>query len=235
MGIVIGVFGVVISFGILIITYYRWVHLPRSETKRIRLLREKEELEEKLSICKDSFGSLERSLKNFVIKNKFQRGFGAYTESLSSDLQERIEKYNEIFDRCVDWETASKDVIALRLQELTQEYLPKTRKERDLIGLLNVDELTQRYLKGEDVTKRWIEKEYPTGLYEDLIENLKDKETKLDLFFRNLNKTFQKNEVLERFRKEKKSLIEFGQTIIKDLKEEEKKLEKELEKYKDIH
>lgn len=226
--------GVIFSGCLVIVEVYQAYNkyvVPKKEKKR---LSEKRKLEEKLSSYQDSFGNLERSLKNFVMKNKFERGFGAYTKGLSSDFEERIEKYNEIFDRCVDWKKACKDVITIHLHELSRKHLPKTCKEYDLVSLLNVDNLTQRYLNGEEVTKRWIEKEYPTGLYEVLMENLKDKETKLDLFFLNLNETFEKNEVLERFKNEKKTLIELGHAILKDLKEEEKKLRKELEKYKDI-
>ena len=84
---------------------------------------------------------------------------------------------------------------------------------------------------GKEVTKRWIEKEYPRGLYEDIMRNLKDKETRLDHFFLRLNSTFQKDTVLERLRKEKANLIELGNEILNELTHKEEEREKELEDF----
>jgi|Deesub1362A_J573_1020465.scaffolds.fasta_scaffold00150_50 hypothetical protein len=201
------------------------------ENKKRRMLAKKEELKEKLSSYQNSVEVLERSLKEYVVTNKFERGYGAGAWNFSSDLRERIKKYNEIYDRCVDWKKASQAVITLHLQKLSRKYLPKTYKEYDLVSVLNnTNELMQRYLNGEEVTKHWLEKKYPTGLYDTLIENLKDKETKLDLFFLKLNETFQEEPVLNRFRKEKKELIQLGSALLTDLKKEEETLEKALKK-----
>ena len=126
--------------------------------------------------------------------------------------------------------TACKAVIIIRLQELTKKHLPKTSKEHDLVSLLEYKDLTNLYMNGKEVTKRWIEKEYPRGLYEDIMRNLKDKETRLDHFFKILNETFRKDPVLERFRKEKANLIKLGNEILTDLENEEKRLQEELKK-----
>ena len=205
--------------------------VPKKEEKRASI---KIELMGKLGNYRYSRSGLERSLKDYVMTNKFTEGFHVYTRDLSSDFEERIEEWNGIYARCVDWKVASELVITIRLQELTREYLPTTCKHHaDLLISLNSDDFKQRYFEGKEVAKRWIEKNYPK-FYERIMKHLKEKESKLDLFFLRLNETFQKDQVLTRFRKEKNELIELGQTILADLKLEEEKLRRELELYKDI-
>ena len=93
---------------------------------------------------------------------------------------------------------------------------------------MNADELVQLYLKKEEVTKRLIEKRYPS-LFSDIMEHLKEKEKKLDQFFIDLNQIFQTDPVLERFRKEKNGLMKLGDEMLSDLIHKEQELQKKYE------
>lgn len=206
--------------------YQKYV-APKKEKKRSS---EKAELDKKISHIREVESLVKRSLEERVENNSFPKMSNVPWTHAPSEFQEKGEEYDEIYDRCIDWKEACKDVITVRLQELSCEYLPKTCKEHDFVGSVNNDELRNRYMNAEEVTKHLIEKEYPTGLYATIMENLIDKENKLDLFFLKLNETFQKNAVLERFRKEKKKLVDLAHSILKDLKKEEEKLQNELDK-----
>lgn len=211
--------------------YNKYVVPKKNEKRATR----KEELTSAHAQYTNTRSSLERSLKDYVMTNKFTEGWHSYpSESLSSDLKKRIQKWNEIYERCGDWKVASESEIIVRLQELSQKNLRTTFKDYpDLLGALNSDGFRSRYFEGEEVTKLWIEQNNPT-LHETIMDHLKGKKAKLGMFFLNLNATFKENRVLNRFRREKKELIELGQQIIEDLKIEEEKLQNELERYKDI-
>jgi hypothetical protein len=211
--------------------YNKYV-VPRKQKKR---LLQKRELGEKSLACQSCSDSLERSLKGWVENGKFEKGFNLSGNwDMLLEFKDRIGKYNETYDRCVDLKNASKAVIILHLQTLAREHLPNTSKEQDLVSLFNAEQLVERYLKGEDITKHLIEQKYPTGLYDVLIESLKDKETKLDLFLLRMTEAFQKDAVLNRFRMEREDVSKLGHSLLGDLNRRKEAIQKELDKYKDI-
>ena len=201
------------------------------KNRKLAKNKKKKELEKELNNVRQIASVLQRSLKERVKNNSFPNFSDVEWFHAPSDLKEKGEKYDGMYDLCVDLKEACKSEIIVRLQELTKEHLPETSKEHDLVNLLNNEDLTNLYMSGVEVTKRWIEKEYPRGLYEDIMKNLKDKETRLDHFFKRLNLTFLEDPVLERFRKEKANLIELGNKISNDLTHKEEELKKELEKF----
>jgi len=137
------------------------------------------------------------------------------------------------FHALSDWLTACKNAIELSLNEIAKEELPATVKEYNFVQLLQEEDIMRRFLFGEEVTKRWIEKTYPSLFYE-LMKKLKESEKKLDKFFIQINNAFKKHRILERFRKEKKNLIELGKEIIKDCNEEISVLNDDLSEYSDL-
>lgn len=210
--------------------YNKYV-VPKRKEKRVS---EKIELIGKSENYENSRSSLERSLKEYVMTNNFTKGFYAYPQGLPSELVKRMRKWNETYERCGDWKVAGESIITIQLQELSLEYLPLTCKDYpDLRTSLSSDDFKKRYFEGVEVSKRWIEKTYPS-FYEDIKEHLKDKEAKLDHFFLKLNEAFLKDRLLNRFRKEKKELIELGQLIVEDMKTEEEKIQKKLELYEGV-
>lgn len=229
--ILVSAFGVVISCGILIITYYRWVHLPRSESKRKERLQEKKKLKEKRDTFSHCQWAIEQNSKR-VKKNDFSRQ-DVSSWRLPPRFVGEVEKYIEDFHLCSDWFVACQNAIRLTLQEITKKELASTLKEYNLDEVLRAEDFVSKYIRGEEVTKRWIEKTYPS-LFNDIMKHLKESEKTLDMFFIEVNKAFQEHRILTRFRKEKATLIGLGQQIITNLQHETELLDKELAKYDDI-
>lgn len=231
LNILIATFGVVISFGILAITYYRWVHLPRSEKKRREHTQEKKKLESK----RDAFYQCEWYIKQNserVEQNDFS-SLNVGTWGLPQQFVREVEKYIEDFGLCSDLLVACQNAIRLSLREIAKKELATTLKEYNLDEVLQTEDLVSKYIRGEEVTKRWIEKTYPS-LFSDIMKHLKEQEKTLDMFFIKVNKAFKEHRILTRFRKEKGNLIELGHQIMKSLQHEVEQLNKELSKYSDI-
>jgi len=231
LNVLITTFGVVISLGILTITYYRWVHLRRSERKRRERIEEKRKLERK----RDTFSQCELYIKQNserVEQNDFSTS-DVGTWNLPQQFVSKVEKYIEDFHLCSDLLVACQNAIRLDLREIAKKELATTLKEYNLDEALQAEDLVIRYIRGEEVTKRWIEKTYPS-LFSDIMKHLKEQEKTLDMFFIKVNKAFIKNRILTRFRKERGNLIELGHQIMKSLQHEVELLNKELSKYSDI-
>lgn len=229
--ILVSAVGLVISFGILAITYYRWVHLPRSEKKRRERIQEKKKLQSKRDTLSRCEWGIEQDLKR-VEQNNFSRS-DVGTWGLPQQFLSEVEKYIEDFHLCSDLLVACQNAIRLSLREIAKRELATTLKEYNLDEVLQAKDLVSRYIRGEEVAKRWIEKTYPS-LFSDIMKHLKESEKSLDMFFIIVNKAFREHRILTRFRKEKENLIELGQQILKNLQHEVELLNKELSKYSDI-
>lgn len=207
--------------------YQKYVVPKKEKEKEIK----KKKQENELNNVRQVASLLQKSLEERVKTNSFPDFANVGWFYAPSDLEEKGKKYDEKYDLCVDLKRACMTMITSHLQNLTRKRLPKTCKESgfDLATSLNADELVNRYINKEDVTRVWIETTYP-DLHSDIMRNLKDGKKHLGRFFIDLNSTFQNDPVLERFRKEKANLIELGNELLIDLGNEEKRLQKELKK-----
>lgn len=213
-------------------TVIRLYFIPWREKKRKERLKEKKKLEGKRHHLYQLEWSMEQNLKRVEQEDFSMLDLG--TGGLPQQIVSKVENYIEDFHHCSDWFVACQNTIRLTLYEITKNQLPKTMKEYHLnVVLYQSENILHRFLHEEEVTKRWIEKTYPS-LFGDIMEHLKESERKLDTFFIKVNEAFQKHTILRRFRKETEKLIDFGQEIIKDCKREVELLNEELSKYSDV-
>ena len=84
------------------------------------------------------------------------------------------------------------------------------------------------------VTDNWLRDEYPIELKKITKEIDESERSELDVLFNEVNNEFEKDNVLQRFRKEKVKLIAHGQETIKALQREVKSIDKQLEKYSNL-
>jgi hypothetical protein len=142
--IVIYAFGVVISFGALVITYYRWVYLPRSEKKRKKRIKEMIRLTERKQTFEDCKFHTEKMLKK-VSKDDFS-SFSFVNLDSSFKFFSEVECFKESFHALSDWLSACKNAIGLSLEEKAKEELPTTLKEYNFVQLLQTEEIIHRFL-----------------------------------------------------------------------------------------
>jgi hypothetical protein len=148
--------------------------------------------------------------------------------NLSMELQGKVKEFKEHYELCRDLHIAAEYVIPQIIQGIIKSDLPETFKTGyDLASYLKASKLIKRYINGEEVNVTWLKNNEPQ-LLAGILANLKDSETQLDMFFLSLNNSFKSIAVLNRYRIEKKKLVEFGEQIIDYLKSELKSLDEEL-------
>lgn len=229
--IVIYALGLVVSSAGLLITYYRWVHLPRSEKKRKKRIKEMERLSKQKQVFEDCKFSTETVLKH--IEGDDFSSFSFTNLDLDFKLLSKVESLTEGYRSLSDWLSASKNGISITLEAEAKQELASTLKDYNFVQLLQADKILHRFLYEEEVTKRWIEKTCP-DFFHELVKNLKEPEKTLDAFFIKINEAFKEHRILKRFRKEKTNLVKLGKEIIKDCSEEINSLTSELSKYSDL-
>jgi hypothetical protein len=199
------------------------------EKRKAKRLVEKEKLESKVDCYQKCVNQIEFCTKDAL--DDFKHGHGFYREYLSEEAKKKVDDFNDYYELCSDLLRAVEYVIPQIIQMLIKSELPETAKTGyALDDALQEYELKKCYIAGEKVSVTWLKENKPR-LLDNIRKNLKDSESQLDTFFISLNGEFKNNSVLNRYRKEKKKLTEFGNQIINDLKSELKSLQKELSRF----
>jgi hypothetical protein len=188
------------------------------------------------SRCEWSIGN---NIQEYIAKNK-RTDFTARLYNIdemgkmkvSEELQKELQKYNEESRDFNIFQKASENHIRNTIEAGVRRMFPKTAaKGYDLNIILCSDFLMVRYFNGETVTESWL-KETEPGFLKNIVKEIVESERyELDVLFNETNKEFQKEEILLRFREQKKTLMEHGKAISERLKKEIALLDKELVKY----
>lgn len=140
------------------------------------------------------------------------------------ELNQEIREYVDRYQRCADLFFACKYVISSEIKKYAIVWLPKTHEKFPLDKvIMDKTEIIHRLINGEKVAKRWIEENFPE-IHNNIIKSLQEPEEALDRFFLDLNKEASNNSVLNRFRAEKKNLVELTQSIQESLNREIERL-----------
>lgn len=228
MTFVIAMVGTLASVLFTVVELYVRVYLPRAKTKRIRRRREKENLEEQKNGLNNTIWQFEQRLKELQENNLSS---DVLPHDLPNHLVEKVRIFNERHKVCADFFEACNYAIRLILMDKYEETLPKTASKYNLDVSLRDSDFIKMYVNGEEVTKRWIEKTYPTRLYAEMLEHLQEPENKLDEFFLKINTSFQSNRIMKRYRQERNELEKLGKEIIQQLKEEVESINRQLSNY----
>lgn len=131
------------------------------------------------------------------------------------ELNRKVIEFVESYQRCADLFIACKYAIRSESEKCAEASVPNTHKSRHLDKMITKkSEFVIQFVNGKKVIKNWIEENFP-GIHENIIQNLEESESALDRFFLDLNRMLKNNRVLNRFRKEKKNLIELAEIIQK--------------------
>ena len=230
----LAVLGVTFACGWFIVGVYQAyynVYLPRKNERRRK---EKKELQQKVHSFAVVISQLENCIKRRVETNEFPGTPDVGYWNLPREFTSKIEEFCEMYKLCVDLFHACNCIIQVTIEKETKHFFPKTiEKTPDLNTKLVDRSFVNMYLDRKEVTRSWTE-EHEIGTYKFMVKNLQESEMELNEFFQSLNTKFQDNMVMERFRKIKKELIEFGNQTVENLKHEKELLEKQLLKYADI-
>jgi hypothetical protein len=218
-----------------IATVVKLYYFPYRARKMKSRLHEKKELDGKISSLTSTKWQLEMSLNEKVRPSKFEQGanVGWYVK----DFEEKIKEYHEKFNECGDWYEACTKVVEFEHMALVRKEF-KNGDSSQLQEKLLQGPLVNMYIEGEKLTLTFIKDNYPS-FHNDLMEMVKDekaerKEQKLSAFFIEANRLFGNHRVLVRFRKKKKNLEDFGQSIQKDLEKALSNLQQEISRYDDV-
>lgn len=197
------------------------------EQRKAKRSKEETALKGRIVSCQSCRNQIEYNISNHVKQNEFGYGDVNVRSNLSTEAEKKVEEYIRRYEVCGDWLKATEYVIPQILQSLIKYRLPETAKTGYALDSdLSEPALLKRYVNGEEVNVTWLKGNKP-GLLDNIRKNLKDNELRFDNFFIELNAESKNNKVLNRFRNDKKALIEFGNQIMNDLKLEQESLEKE--------
>jgi hypothetical protein len=218
-----------------IATVVKLYYIPYRNKKMKNRLREKKELDSKISSLTSTKWQLEQSLNEKVRPSKFEHG--ASVSWFVKDYEERIKEYHEKFNECGDWYEACTEVVAFEHMALVRNEFKNGDASQLQEKLLQVP-LVNMYIEGEKVTLTFIKDSYPR-FHKDLMEMVKDekaekKEQRLSAFFIETNRLFGNHRVLTRFRKKKRALEQFGESIRTDLEKALSNLQQEMSHYDDV-
>ena len=173
--------------------------------------------------------SIDYNIRNLVLPNEFEKyPADVSTQGIPQEFSVKAKEYIENYQRLQDWLGASKLAVKYEIETHVKSDLPTTRKEYHLDSVIEGDHILPFFIRGQRINKRWIEENHPK-IYKDILKHLKEEETALDIFFLNLNRDLENNNILKRFRKEKKRLIQFGKKLMEDLDREIQRLQGELD------
>lgn len=210
-------------------TVWRWGIDPYLERKKRERSEKKKELEAKIQGLISCKNSIDFSIRNRVLSNEVDKySCDVFSYKIPQEFYAKTEEYIENYQRLQDWLRASRLAVKYEIETHVKSDLPTTRKEYHLDSVLEGDQIMPFFLGEQRVNKRWIEENHPK-VYKDIIKHLKEEETKLDEFFLNLNRALENNNVLKRFRKEKKALVEFGKKLMEELDSEIHRLQGEVD------
>lgn len=214
-------------------------YLKKAEMKKIREKTALELLKKEYERCA---WSIKNNIEKYVQKNKFTDFEARLHEpnvvgevEISEELKRKVQEFNE---RCGLYKVlceASNYPIKSFIEAKVREKFPKTLKiPFALDEFLQVDYLMARYFNGEKVTDSWFKETHPTA-YKNIIKGLDESERdELDTLFHELNNKFERDAILQRFRKEKEELIKHGQETIETLQREIDSLNEQLKKYSNL-
>lgn len=155
---------------------------------------------------------------------------------VSEELKRQVQEYAEKCKLYTVLRMSSEWFIKSTIEAEVKRKFPKTLKkpyELDSI-LLQSNFLMARYLNGEKVNESWFKGTQPIAL-KNMIKNIDESErSELDTFFLEINNEFEKNSVLQRFRKEKEELIKHGRETIANLQKEIGSINEQLNKYSNL-
>jgi len=235
---IVATIGAIASIILTIIEFYARIYNPSKKQSKQKEKKSIKSLKTEYERCA---WAISNNLDKYVKMNamtEFEASFqGSWVKGdakISEELKSQVQKYNEKLKEYNMFRKFSEPLIMGIIEKEVRKIFLKTRKKSDAVeAMLCSDFLMARYFNGEKVTTTWFREEHPRALNNITKEIDESERDDIDLFFNHVNDELQKNEVLVRFRKEKKELIELGQAILKDL-EEGKDLQKKLEEYKDI-
>jgi len=201
------------------------------EKRKLRRLEEKQALEKEKNLYEKCVWQIKQSIKR-ILKNEWSYYSDIGVSGLSPELEKKVEEYNKNYERCRDWFKACNITIKFESRARIRDKFPKTAQTYPaLYECLLQDTIIDRYIKGEKVTSTWIKEDSPKiyiNMMKELEQNKEDGE--LDTFFKEINIFFENEDILKRFRAEKKELIEYGNKITNELNAEIEILKQKLEK-----
>lgn len=228
--------GAIASIIFTIVELYVRVYSPRTETKRLREMEAMESLKNEYSRC---VSSIKSSIEKHVEKNEkasleasLQDSWVVGDMKVPEELRKQVQEFNE---KCKDYNLflrISERFIIEAIEKKIKRMFHKTlKKYEEFPAILCADFLMERYSNGEKVTANWLREEHPIPL-KNITKDIDETEMhELDIFFNEVNKDFKKEEILQRFRKEKSKLMRHGEETVKTLQKEVDSLNKKLEKY----
>lgn len=214
-------------------------YFKKAEIKKIREKKALEKLKNEYIRCS---WSIENHIKEYVEKNQFtdfearlheQNNVGEVKKS--EELKRRVQEWNEKRELYKVLCEASKYPIKSFFETTIKKEFPKTlNRPHPLIETLQADFLMNKYLNGEKVTESWFKDSHPIA-FKNIFKDIEETERKkLNILFYELNKKFESDIVLQRFRKEKEELKKHTQETIKAFQTEIDSLDEKLKKYSNL-
>jgi hypothetical protein len=213
----------------------------RLENARMKKVEEKKSLK----ALKDEYSRCSWSIENNIreVVEKSERN--DFTATLckpdelgdlktSEDLERQVKEYDKRFQLYKVLQHASVRFIVSTIETRVKEQFPKSLDKVPIRNMLTDGFLMVRYLEGEKVTENWFKDSKPKEL-KNIVKNIEESERDtLDIFFHELNRQFRGDEVLQRFRKEREELIEYGRETIANFQKEIDILDQQLKKYSNL-
>lgn len=159
-----------------------------------------------------------RSQVEWTTDNRVEKDEWSYSPDVSyvefsPQLNKEVVRYVDTYGSCADLFLACRYAIESESRSYAIAWLPKTHQKYPLDRMIMDKEVfVKRLANGDKVTKQWIEENFP-GVYKNIITNLEEPEDAVSNFFLELNRALGANKVLNRFRVEKRKLIEMRETV----------------------
>ena len=229
------VFGFIFGIFLLLVRDY----LRERKIEKIEKMKSLQSLKKEYERCA---WSIENSIEKNVEKNKkaslkagLQDSWIVGDAKISEELRIQVQEFNEKCKEYNMFRKISEPYIINTIEIEVKRMFPKTIKKSDGVQtMLCSDFLMARYFNGENVTTNWFRETHPRALQNITKEIDKSERGDLDVFFNDVNNRFQKNEVLLRFRKEKKGLIEHSKETIRNFQTEINSLNEKLKRYSNL-
>jgi hypothetical protein len=214
-------------------------HLEIAKMKKIEDKHLLEALKNEYTRCA---WSIDTNIKEIVEKNKRSEFTASLYKSselgdlkTSEDLEKQVKDYDRRFQLYKVLQHASMRFVVSAIEIRVKEQLPKSSGNSVPIkNMLSNDFLMVRFLNGEKVTENWLKDSDPETLKKIVKEIEESERDTLDVFFHKLNRQFEDDDVLLRFRNEKEELIKHGKETISNFQKEISSIDEQLKKYSNL-
>jgi hypothetical protein len=211
-------------------------YLEIGKMKKVQKLNALEALKREYSRCK---WAIANSLEMYVEKNQMANFVELSVNvedvgeiKISEQLQKEIQEYNEKIQDYNIFLKASENHIRNSVETKVKRMFKKTlNRGCELNVTLCSDFFMTKYFNGEIVTCNLLRDTEPIML-KNITKDVDESERyELDVFFKEVNDEFQKEDILLRFRKQREAVIGHGKRIAENLQKEISLIDKEMKKH----